>query len=146
MTHLEQEIEGLIKEEAKEEKPAPAQQPVVPAVPELTQPVIDHAAAIAAIQERQAKHVEDMAREMSGLEERIVAAQAAGNQQLEERLNARLAALEARAERVAQEAAKAVEEPPEEVEELAEDEIEVPRVAPEKRKGLRARRKARRNR
>lgn len=123
---------------------APPPTPVVPAVPELTQPVIDHAAAIAAIQERQAKHVEDMAREMSGLEERIATASAEGNRQLEERLNARLAALEARAERVAQEAAAAVAEPAEEAEELVEDEVDVPRVAPEKKRGIRNRRKARR--
>lgn len=131
-------------EEGGGSSPPPAT-PVVPAVPELTQPVIDHAAAIASIQERQAKHVEDMAREISGLEERLNAAQAAGNQQLEERISARLAALEARAERAAEEAAKAVAEPVEDVGELAEDEIEVPRVA-EKPRGLRRRRKARRGR
>ena len=126
----------------EEQQPVPAPTPVVPAVPELTQPVIDHASAIAQLQERQAKHVEDMAREMSGLEERILSAHSEGNRQLEERLNARLAALEQRASKAAEEAAAAVEEPPEEAEELVEDAVEVPRVA-EKPRGLRRRRKAR---
>lgn len=129
--------------EEHEGTPAPAA-PVVNAVPELTQPVIDHAGKIAALEERQAKHQEDLARQLGELEERYTRALAEHQTQLSAQLDARIAAIEEAMSRAAKAAEDVPEEAPEEAEELVEDAVEVPRVA-EKPHGRRRRRKARRN-
>ena len=129
------DLEDLLEEEKPEETPAPAATVVHNESSDLTQPVVDHAERLARLEERYVQHEIDIGRRLDEMESRV-----------NESVNARLAAVEEAARAAAESAAEAVAEPPEEVEELAEDEIEVPRVAPEKRKGLRARRKARRNR
>lgn len=117
------------------EPPTPAPTTIVQDAPdELVQPVIDHTERLTRLEERQAQHEVDVMRRLDEAESRI-----------NENVSSRLSALEEAARAAAAAAAEAAAAPVEETEELAEDEIEVPRVAPEKRKGIRGRRKARRN-
>lgn len=121
------------QEEEQEETPAPT---IVhnEGGSELVQPVVDHAERLTRLEERQAQHEVDVMRRLDEAESRI-----------NESVSSRLSALEEAARAAAEAAAEAAAAPVEETEELAEDEIDVPHVAPEKRKGIRGRRKARRN-
>lgn len=128
------ETGGAAPAPAEEETPAPAATVVHNESSDLTQPVIDHTERLTRLEERQAQHEVDVMRRLEESESRI-----------NESVSGRLAALEEAARAAAAAAAEAAAEPPEEAEELAEDEVEVPRVAPEKKRGIRGRRKARRN-
>ena len=115
--------------------PAPAPTTIVQDAPdELVAPVVDHAERLTRLEERQTQHEIDIGRRLDEAESRI-----------NESVSARLSALEEAARAAAAAAAEAAAAPPEEAEELVEDEVEVPHVAPEKKRGIRNRRKARRS-
>lgn len=100
---------------------------------ELVQPVVDHAERLTRMEERQARQEEEHARQLYEMESRI-----------NESVSARLSALEEAARAAAEAAAEAAAAPPEEAAATLEEEVEVPHVAPEKPRGMRRRRKARR--
>ena len=113
--------------------PAPEATVVHNEASDLTQPVIDHTERLTRLEERQAAHEVDVMRRLDEAESRI-----------NEGVSARLSALEEAARAAAAAAAEAAAAPPEEAAELVEDEVDVPHVAPEKKRGIRNRRKARR--
>lgn len=128
------DLEDLLEDD-KDETPAPAATVVHNEGSDLVQPVVDHAERLTRLEERQARHEEEVARRLAETESRV-----------NESVSARLSALEEATRAAAAAAAEAAVAPPEEVEELAEDEVEVPRVHTEKPRGIHGRRKARRNR
>lgn len=112
--------------------------PVVETESKLTAPLIDHEGKITRIEERQAQHQEEMARQLQGLEERLITATGSQVGALEHRI----ADMETRMneERVA----VSVEPEPEAVD-LTLPDVEASPAPPEKiRQGLSHRRKARR--
>jgi SMC interacting uncharacterized protein involved in chromosome segregation len=117
------------EEETQPAPPAPTNTVIQPAQ-ELTQPVIDHAAAIARIEERQAKQEEDLGRRIMESEERINSG-----------INGRFSSIEEKLTAALTPPVKEVEETPAELEEA----VDVTRHTPEKRRGIRGRRKARRS-
>lgn len=115
----------------------PVVTPVVETESKLTEPLIDHAGKIAHIEERQAHHEQELLRQISDLESRL--ANATGSQI--SAIEARIAGLESKLE----EAAKPVEEAPDDAVEFSVPDVEQSPEPPEKvRRGLRHRRKARR--
>ena len=115
-------------DDKEEETPAPAAPVTVieHAPQELTQPVIESAVAIARLEERQARHEEEMGRRVMEVEERINSSVGSRLSSIEERLTAALT--------------------PPAVPEVAdiEEEVEVPHHKAPERRGIRGRRKARR--
>lgn len=117
--------------------------PVVETESKLTEPLIDHASKIAHIEERQSQHEVELVRQLGDLESRLQTATASQASAIEERI--------ARIETRLEEMAAAATTPVEEVEELpdavefGEPEVEQSPAPPEKMaRGIRARRKARR--
>lgn len=120
------------EEEAQEEEEipaAPVQTVVQQPAQELTAPVIDHADRLARIEERQARHEEELGRRLMEVEDRVTTG-----------VNTRLSSIEERLS-----AALTPPPPPEPVAEI-EEEVEVARHKSEDRRGIRGRRKARRER
>lgn len=131
-----------MEENSNGEQPAPAAlpivQPVIEAGSAVVQPVVDHAAKIAAIEERESQRQVEHARELAELEERLRSA--TGNQldSILERIGkieeAQAASAQAAAEEIADK----------EGVELAIPEVENSPAPPERiRQGMRHRRKAR---
>ena len=116
----------------------PVVAPVVNTGDALVAPVVDHAAKIAEIEQKQAQHEEKLFRELGELESRLRSASGDELRMLTERI----AGIESKLEAASSEALETV---PDAVE-LATPKVEASPKPPEKeRRGLRHRRKARRN-
>jgi hypothetical protein len=116
----------------------PVVNPIINAGEELTQPVIDHTEKITRIEERQAQHEVELLRQLTELEGRLQTATASQAQAIEERM----ARIEAKLEETA---AAPIEAIPEAVD-FDVPPIEESPAPPEKvKRGVRARRKAKRS-
>lgn len=125
-----------------EETPTQVVTPVVETESHLTSPMIDHAGKIAHIEERQAHHETELVRQLGDLETRL---QTATGEQVSS-ISERIAALEAKIEALATPPTEEIEEAPGDAVDFTPPEVEPSPAPPEKvRRGLRYRRKARRN-
>lgn len=116
--------------------------PVVETESKLTEPLIDHASKIAHIEERQSQHEVELVRQLTDLEGRLQTATASQATAIEERI----ARIEARLEEMAAAATKPAEEELPGAVDFEVPPIEDSPAPPEKMpRGIRARRKARRN-
>ncbi len=115
--------------------------PVVETESKLTEPLIDHAGKIAHIEERQAQHEVELVRQLGDLEGRLQTATASQASAIEERI----ARIEARLEEMAAKPAETVEEELPGAVDFEVPPIEESPAKPEKMaRGIRARRKAKR--
>ena len=123
-------------------QPVPVIQPVIDTgEKELVDPVLNLTEKTTRIEERQAQQEERLVRQIGEVEERLQNATGEHARHLEERLSQ----LEARLEEALSHPAKEVEHPVAGAVELAEPVVESSPAPPEKvRRGLRARRRARR--